>query len=44
VNAAVTFMLVATLLAISVGFVAYRRITKAERAGPAGREFIGFQV
>jgi spermidine/putrescine transport system permease protein len=44
INAAVTFMLVATLLAISIGFVAYRRITRAQRAGPASREFIGFQV
>jgi len=44
INAAVTFMLLATLLAISIGFMAYRRITRAQRAGPASREFIGFQV
>ncbi len=44
VNAAATFMLVATLIAITIGLVLYRRITRDQRAGPATREFIGFQV
>ena len=43
VNAAVTFMMVATLLAITIGFLAYRWVTRGERAAPS-KEFIGFQV
>ncbi len=44
VNAAVTFMLFATLFAIMIGFLAYRWVTRGERAAPASQEFIGFQV
>jgi len=43
VNAAASFMLFSTLLAITVGFLVYRRITRGERRS-AAREFIGFQV
>ena len=43
VNAAATFMLVVTLVAITIGFLVYRRVTRGERV-EAAREFVGFQV
>ena len=43
VNAAATFMLVVTLVAITIGFIVYRRVTRGERV-EAAREFVGFQV
>ena len=43
VNAAATFMLVVTFVAITIGFLVYRRVTRGERV-EAAREFVGFQV
>jgi spermidine/putrescine transport system permease protein len=44
VNAAATFLLVSTLIAITLGFVVYRFVTRGQRKNTATNEFIGFQV
>jgi spermidine/putrescine transport system permease protein len=44
VNAAATFMLVATLIATGVGVLAYRRISRGQRTEGATKELVGFQV
>jgi spermidine/putrescine transport system permease protein len=44
VNAAATFLLVATLIAITVGLVVYRLVTRGQRKDTATKEFVGFQV
>ena len=43
VNAAATFMLVSTLIAILIGVLLYRRLTRGEHAG-AGQGFTQFQM
>jgi spermidine/putrescine transport system permease protein len=44
VNAAATFLLVSTLIAVVVGLIAYRAITRGQRQGSAATEFVGMQV
>jgi len=44
VNAAATFLLVSTLIAITIGLIAYRVVTHGQRKESATQEFVGFQV
>jgi spermidine/putrescine transport system permease protein len=44
VNAAATFLLVSTLIAITVGLIVYRLVTRGQRKESATQEFVGFQV
>lgn len=44
VNAAATFMLVATFTVITLGFIAYRFATRGQRREAAVKEFISFEV
>jgi spermidine/putrescine transport system permease protein len=44
VNAAATFMLVATFTVITIGFIAYRVATRGQRGEAAVREFVSFEV
>jgi len=44
VNAAATFMLVATFTVITLGFFAYRFATRGQRKEGAVKEFISFEV
>ncbi|HET9722417.1 MAG TPA: ABC transporter permease [Actinomycetota bacterium] len=44
VNAAATFMLVATFTVITVGFFAYRYLTRGQRREGAVKEFVSFEV
>jgi len=44
VNAAATFLLVSTLIAVVIGLIAYRAITHGQRKGSATSEFVGMQV
>ncbi|HEU4354683.1 MAG TPA: ABC transporter permease [Actinomycetota bacterium] len=44
VNAAATFMLVATFVVITVGFFAYRFLTRGQRREGAVKEFVSFEV
>ena len=45
VNAAATMMLVATLSAIGIAALAYRRFTRGERQeGGGAKDFVSFQV
>ncbi len=44
VNAAATFLLVSTLIAITIGLVVYRFVTRGQRRETATKEFVGFQV
>ena len=44
VNAAATFLLVSTLIAITIGLIAYRVVTSGQRKESATKEFVGFQV
>ena len=44
VNAAATFMLVATFTVISLGFLGYRFATRGQRKEGAASEFVSFQV
>lgn len=44
VNAAATFMLISTLLAITVGVVLYRMFTKGQREGSSVQGFVGIDI
>ena len=44
VNAAASFLLVATLIAITVGLLVYRLITRGQREEATAKEFVGFQM
>ena len=44
VNAAATFMLVATIIAVGIGLLFYWRVSRGQRAKAAAQEFVGFQV
>jgi spermidine/putrescine transport system permease protein len=44
VNAAATFMLLATFTVITIGFVAYRLATRGQRAEGAISGFVSFEV
>jgi spermidine/putrescine transport system permease protein len=44
VNAAATFLLLSTLIAVILGLLAYRAITHGQRKGSATSEFVGMQV
>ena len=44
VNAAATFMLMSTLVAVGVGLLLYRRYARGQRKEAATQEFVGFQV
>ncbi len=44
VNAAATFMLISTLVAIGTGLLLYKRFSAGQRRGAATQEFVGFQV
>lgn len=44
VNAAATFLLVSTLIAVVLGLVIYRFVTRGQRMESATQEFVGFQV
>ena len=44
VNAAATFLLVSTLIAITLGLVVYRFVTRGQRKEAVTTEFVGFQM
>jgi spermidine/putrescine transport system permease protein len=44
VNAAATFLLVSTLIAVVAGIIVFRMITRGQRKESATQEFVGFQV
>jgi spermidine/putrescine transport system permease protein len=44
VNAAATFLLVSTLIAVVLGLIVFRVITHGQRKESATQEFVGFQV
>ncbi len=44
VNAAASFLLLSTLVAVVIGLVVFRAITRGQRKETATQEFVGFQV
>lgn len=44
VNAAATFMLISTFTIITIGFIAYRVLTRGQRRESAVKEFVSFEV